>query len=221
MTKLLLFLLLLLHPLSALGMPCHYFTDKTYDPSQTAAAPYFLATAQNAFFATVAGMDKKKVVFAKQKPYATAEGLWIAHAIARQCASDAVALQKARKRHGSWEETLAAQQIDPATLEPGFAALLKRRASDGELARFVVDEALTARGVARTEEIAAVRALGGSDPETILAALLSLGTGRPAMTILQAIRAGEESWGTLLLQAGIDGNNMVDEIRRLLRRPSP
>ncbi len=72
------FLLMTIVTTCVQAMPCHCFSVRDFDPHEPASAdPYYLATGQNSFFSIVFNVEKKKVVLAKQKPRATAEGLWI------------------------------------------------------------------------------------------------------------------------------------------------
>jgi hypothetical protein len=202
---------------SAPAMPCHCFSEKTYDPLQPEAAdPYFLATAQNSFFASTFSMSKKKVVFAKQKPASTAEGLWVAYWIAWKTGGDPAPILRSRYRNGSWKTALDAMKLDPGRLGEPFSDLLAKASDDLRLSRFVVDDILSSRKMAKNTDLNLLREMGATDQETILASLLALKTGRQADKFFQAVKNGEATWGTLLPHAGIDGGNMVDEIERLL-----
>lgn len=213
----LLLLCLLALPAAGFSMPCHCFNDKEFDPGQPLAAdPYFLATTQNSLFSIVFGLQKKEVIFAKQKPRATAESLWIAYWLADRSDLKPKEVLRARYRADSWPTVLEALALDKKALGETFRSVLEAGGSDGELSTVVVNEILASRKLATEEELENLRALGAGDQETILAALLGLQTGRPATEFYQAVTEGKSSWGTLLLKAGLDGTEMVGEVRRLL-----
>lgn len=214
-------LLVLLLPLSAQAMPCHCFSAKDFDPGEPAAAdPYYLATSQNSFFSVVFNIEKKKVVFAKQKPRSTAEGLWVLNWLALTTGKEPSSLHQGKKVRGSWQGALEEAGVKPKSLSLHFQELLQTGANDEQLAQYVVDDLLKAKGVTTTEELQTLRQAGASNEETILASLLGRKTEKLPSILFQSVGRGEITWGTLLLNAGMNGRDMVEEIRALLGQDS-
>lgn len=209
--------LFLLLPLAAQAMPCHCFSARAYDPGQPAAAdPYFLATAQNSFFSVVFAVEKKEVVLAKQMQRASAEELWVSHRLSQMLGGTPRSWQEARKASGSWWGALQALGADAGKLAPDLRQALQEGIADGELSRRIVDGLLVEKGVTKPEVVAKLRAAKAADAETILATLIACQSGQSPPELFQAVQKGQTTWGTLLLKAGIDGGNMVTEIRALL-----
>lgn len=213
----LLLLALLATPVLAPAMPCHCFNDREFNPGEPAAAdPYYLATAQNSFFAIVTGREKRDVVFEKQKPYATAEGMWITQWLSVKTGAEEKALRRARSKAASWEQALATLGLDALAADPEVAMLLRLATTDVSLASLVVDRELVIRGVIGADALSAARAAGAGDAEAILAAFLAVKTRRTAVDLLREVRTGGKTWGTWLLDSGMNGNEMVEEMRGLL-----
>ncbi|PLX86751.1 MAG: hypothetical protein C0617_00005 [Desulfuromonas sp.] len=204
-------------PLFARAMPCHCFYVRDFDPGQPAAAdPYFLATTQNSFFSVVFGIEKKKVIFAKQKPRVTAEGLWILYWLAQRSGKDPAQWKATRKAAGSWPDALSGAGVSENLLPPRVMSLLKKGAGDNALASFVVDDLLAGRTGTSPKELQGLRAEGAGDAETILACLLARKTGRQPGELFRSVKNGSSTWGTLILKAEMDGGNMVEEVKSLL-----
>lgn len=200
------------------AMPCHCFPTRSFDSAKPAAAdPYFLATSQNAFMAVVFGQEKKDVVLAKQKPGVTAEGLWIAHWLSVKTGKEPGDLLRAHRSAGSWRGAVGSLHIDTLKLPPQFAALLNGGADEAALSRFVIDTLLTDKGIAIRRELETLRRYGATDQETILAAILARKSGQRAGQLFIMVKKGEASWGKQMQKVGMDGGNMVDEIRALLK----
>lgn len=201
----------------AQAMPCHCFPTRTFDPAKPAAADsYFLATSHNSFMAVVFGQEKKDVVLAKQKPGATAEGLWIAHWLSQKTGKEAGELLKAQRNASSWQSAISSLRIDQRKLPQQFMAILNGGGNETVLSSFIVDSLLSDKGLASNGELAILRRDGATDQETILASILARKTGQKGSQILGMARKNE-SWGKLLQKAGLDGGKMVDEIRELLK----
>lgn len=199
------------------AMPCHCFPTRTFDPAKPAAVDsYLLATSQNSFMAVVFGREKKDVVLAKQKPGATAEGLWIAHWVSHKTGKDAGELLKAQRTADSWQGAITSVRIDPRKLPQQFVTILNGGGNETALSCFIVDSLLNHKGLATLEELAILRRDRATDQETILASILARKTGQRGTQIFGMVRKGD-SWGKLLQKAGLDGGKMVDEIRALLK----
>lgn len=213
-------ILLFLVPFSALAIPaitCHCFTDRAYDPARPAAAdPYFLATTQNTFFATVFGVDKKTIVLKKQKG-TSAEDLWIAYRVAENSASTPEALLLARAAKENWIEVLVPLHLSPATLGTSFSSAINSHATDDQLARVVVDDLFRRFRLLSESELAALRKRGISNQEVILATLISTRRKQPVEKIYREVTGGARSWGDKIAEAQIDINEMEREISVLLK----
>ena len=199
------------------AMPCHCFPSRQYESANpTVADPYFLATAQNSFMAVVFSMDKKDVVLAKQRPATTAEGLWVAQWLADRTGLEPTALLKAKRGAGSWGGAAKELTIEVRKLPPQFAKLLAAGASEAGLSREVVDSLLVGKGLVPPAELEMLRRAGASDQETILAVLVARKGKRKPEALLRLVRDGKASWGGLIAAVGMNGGDMVSEIRLLV-----
>lgn len=211
--------LALMLPASTLAMPCHCFTDREYDPGQPAAAdPYFLATTENSLFAVVNGMKKKDVVFAKQKPSTTSENLWVAYWLADKTGEQTKTLLRGRFRNQSWATALSTLKINGDGLPVQARTELAKNPDDLAMATLVIDTILKERGVLQEPSLNKLRAAGANNKQVILASLLALKTGKPAIEFVDEVRTGQRSWGTHLLKADMAGNDMEHEIEQLLQK---
>lgn len=210
-------LIIFCYPLAVLAMPCHCFSERDYDPGEPAAAdPYYLATSQNSFFSIVFDMEKKNVIFAKQKPRATAEGLWVLNWLASITNRDVQELKREFRTNGNWRNSIEGAGIKKNLLPGGFLELLQSGADDARLSRFIVDHLLIEKSMIAADILQELRGQATSNEETILATLLGLKTGTLATQIHQSVISGETTWGTLLLKAGMNGREMVQEINSLV-----
>jgi hypothetical protein len=197
----------------ALGVNCHCFRDRSYDPANPEAVePYLRATAGNSLLAVVYGVPKGDLVRALMGGTAGAD-LWVAHAARQGTGRDASALLAERAAGKGW----------PAILGEGKGLGENPRrvlAAGGEpvaLAGAIVDEVLVARlGIARTD-LAALRKLTPTYQETILAVLTSAWAKRPAAALAAEVKAGRTSWGALLHAAGIPPDQIDTRLPGLLR----
>lgn len=204
-------------PLAVLSMPCHCFSERDYDPGEPAAAdPYYLATSQNSFFSIVFDMEKKNVIFAKQKPRATAEGLWILNWLALITNRDVQDLKREFRTSGNWLVAIEGVGAKTSLLPANFLELLQTGGDDITLSQFIVDHLLLENKMIAPDRLQALRVQEITNEETILATLLELKTGTSATQIHQSVKSGETTWGTLLLKAGINGREMVQEINTLI-----
>lgn len=202
----------------AQAMSCHCFTDRDYDPGEPATAdPYYLATGQNSFFSVVFQIEKKKLVLAKQKPGTSDEGLWLQHWLARQVDRKPNELRKLKADLPSWGEFLATEKVTTDSLPKAFRDLLTAQANDIQLAHYVVDSLLLETEVVTADELEILRQDGASNREAILASLLGRKTEKTAPQMFHAVERGETTWGTLLLKSGMNGKEMVSEVRTLLK----
>jgi hypothetical protein len=200
---------------AATAISCHCFTERSYDPARpTVADPYFLATAQNSFFATVFGLEKRAVVMKKQQGV-SGDDLWIAHwAAARAGVTPDDLLQ----RKGSWKDTLAKLRLIPPPGPRTAAALALKNPTDTALAEAVVDDLLQQHGLLPEAELTSLRRERASNQEVILATLLALKTGQPPGSLRQRVKSGNASWGLLLQQAKLEPSAIQGEFASRLKK---
>lgn len=207
--------LLLLTVTSVLAMPCHCLPNRTYDRDQPVAAdPYFLVTTQNSFFSVSFKIDKREVVFAKQKPAVTSEGLWVAYWLAQRTGQSAADLMKARLRQGGWRSVVAEGAW--RQLPQSWHSLVAAGASEQQLSQYVVDTMLEKKGLASRRQLEELRKEGGNDQQAILAAVLGRKRRESPVDLFRQVRQGSKSWSLLVHEAGMGGRDMVSEIEGLL-----
>lgn len=219
----LVFLILLILPVPAFAMPtitCHCFTDRSYDPARPATAdPYFLATAQNSFFAAVFGVDKKSIVIKKQKGV-SADDLWIAYWLAARSGANPESLLNERKTRGSWRQVGSPMAFPVKSIGVKVADALKSNATDERLAEAVVDELLLRFRFCDEPELVALRRAGAGNQELVLAGLLATKTRQPATQLYRSVKGGSASWGALLDSVKFGPSEIQKEMSTLVKRSS-
>lgn len=209
-------------PVQALAIPaitCHCFKDRSFDPARPAAADqYFLATAQNSFFAAVFHVDKKTVVMKKQQG-ASSDDLWIAYWVASRSGISPENLFQSKQDKEEWREAIVQLRLPAKSLGARFSTALQARKPAAGLADTVVDELFQSYRLLSDGELAALRKAGASNQEMIISRLVSEKTGQPARQVLLEVKKGAKTWGGLLLGAKIDAKNIQQEISALLKVP--
>lgn len=192
---------------------CHCFRDRTYELDRPAAAdPYILATTRSSLLSAAFGPGKASLVQAVMTGTAP-EDLWIAHFAAARTGGEAGALLDAKGARGAWKPALAGAKV----LDGAFASALARGASDAELAAIAVDDVLVKRGGVTAEAVRALRQAGASTEETILASVLSKKLSTQAVPLVQKVRSGKATWGSVLNDAGIVPKQMDGIVRGIVR----
>lgn len=215
-------LLCLAHfPSSVQAIPaitCHCFTERNYQPERPVAADkYFLATAQNSFFAAVFGVDKKTIVFKKQQG-ASSDDLWVAYWIASRTGMDADRLLQARGNYGSWSGALDSLKVAGQNLGTSFIRTLEAKSDSSRLAEMVVDGFIVRHSLSSAADLAALRQVGADNQELILSTYIASRSKQPARSVYQSVKKGSVSWGELLNRVGVNANNLHKEITAVLHK---
>jgi hypothetical protein len=207
-------------PISAHAIPaitCHCFTDRSYEPTRPAAAdPYFLATTQNSFFATVFNIDKKSLVMKKQQG-TSSEDLWIAYWVASKSGSSANSLLQAKSKSDSWKSVIVPLRLSSKILGVGFSGVLTIDGSANQLSKAVVDEIFLQNQLLGEWELDSLRKAGATNQELIIVTVIATKMKQPAKQLYLEVKSGTKSWGSLLSAAKIDTKNMQQEMVSILK----
>ena len=213
-------IILLMLPMPALAIPaitCHCFTDRSYDAAYPALAdPYFLATMQNSFFALVFNTDKKTIVIKKQLG-TSPDDLWIAYWVASKSGVAPDTLLQAKQKNEAWKDVLAPLLLSTKALGTRFSSALNAKSSTAHLAETAVDDVFVRYQLLGDVELAAMRQVGASNQELIIATVIAAKTRQPAKQIYLEVKNGSKTWGSLLKWSNIDTKNMQRDISSILK----
>ena len=199
------------------AITCHCFTDRSFNPAKPALAdPYFLATTQNSFFAAVFNVDKKTIVMKKQQG-TSSDDLWIVYWVASKANASAETLLQAKQSKEAWQDVIAPLQIATKALGVHFAAALNAKSSTARLAEAVVDELLLRYRLLADAELVALRKVGASNQEVIIATVIAVKMKQPVMRIYLVVKSRAKTWGSLLQDARINTKTMQKEIAAILK----
>lgn len=215
----LILIILLMLPMPALAITainCHCFSDRSYNPATPAAAdPYFLATTQNSFFATVFNTDKKTVVMKKQLG-TSPDDLWIAYWIASKTGISPDSLLQSKLESDSWKNVVVARGLSAKNLGALFSNALNANRPTVRLSEAVVEDLFLNGQLLREGDLLSLRKAGATNQELIIATVIATKTGQSAMQHFLEVKAGTKSWGSLLSRTTIDTKNMQQEISTIL-----
>jgi hypothetical protein len=192
---------------------CHCYQDRTFDPARPAAAdPYILATTRSSLLSAAFGIDKRSLVSAVMTGTA-AEDLWVAQYAGTRTGQPAAALLALHQDRGSWPAALAGLP----GIDGPLAAALSAGADGRALAALAVDDVLVSRLHAAPANVKALRDVGATPEERILASALAVHLSAPTSPLVINVRAGKTSWGEVLRDAGLAPRDVDGLIRRLVR----
>lgn len=199
------------------AITCHCFTERSYDPSKPSLAdPYFLATAQNSFFAALFNVEKKAIVMKKQAGD-SADHLWVAYWVASKSGRTSETVLAAKGKNRSWKSVIATMGITSRTLGEPLAAEVAKGASDARLSQLVVDAALLQHRLLGEQELVAMRKERASNQEIIMTVLIAIKTKKSAIRIYREVKSGTKSWGRFLSDANIQAGDIQSVFVALLK----
>ena len=194
--RLLLLLIMAFFPLYASAtstITCHCFQDRTFDHRNTAAAdPYFLATTQNSFIATIYGVDKKVLV--KARMTGTSDSyLWVVHDLAKRSRRPTEEIARLYAADQKWSTVIDSLKLKTLQVDDQY----RKNATNTEtLADHIVNRHLSRYFNVSQNDLISWREQGLTRKELILTLLL----GNDPLNIYNQVRSGMKTWGELLYE---------------------
>jgi len=211
------FLMLVISAQQARAVTCHCLKDREFKPSQPASAdPYILATARNSLLAAAAGIDKGAVV-RQRMTGATETDLWLSRYLSTRVDQTADQLLEARDKASSW--TGAFESVKLNTSKLGNAFNDARKAGDAEgMARALADPVLGNTFDAQGATLALLRREKANIAESAVALYLAVKMVRTPEDILNEVRQGKQTWGSLFHSQGIRVDTVGDLIAGAVKK---
>ena len=222
-------LFVLLTPMVTLAKPtinCHCFRDRSFDAQKPHAADdYFLATAQNSFFASRFDISKKSVVIKKQKGM-TAEELWLTYWLAEKGGITVDQLLFRRDNDESWRSIVDQLALDETILGRPFSDAIRidvAQAASTEdvpfhLDQLIVDQILVEQGLYSTEVLQRLRQGGATNKMVLLLLAISEQSAHNAESLYAQVVTDGRSWGELVNQSQLNVKQLFEQFKRLLNK---
>ncbi len=205
---------------------CHCFRDRSFDAQKLHAADeYFLATAQNSFFASRFGISKKTVVIKKQKGM-TAEELWLTYWLAEKGEMSLDQLLFRRHNDESWRSIVEQLALDETIIGRPFSDAIRgdvAQAASTEdvpfyLDQLIVDQILVKQGLYSTEVLQRLRQGGATNKMVLLLLALSEQSSHNAESLFAQVITDGRSWGELVNQYQLNVKQLPEQFKRLLNK---
>jgi hypothetical protein len=203
-------------PNSSQGVSCHCFRERAFKPSQPASAdPYILATTRNSLVAAASDIEKGIVVRMRMKG-TTETDLWLSNYLPAKIDIKYSELLSVRDSTTSWAAALDAINLDPSMFGPAFKEALKA-GDDDAMARALADQVLGKTFGIEDATLRVLKRKQASIAEASLSLFLAARTGRTPADILNEVRKGRQTWGSLLHAQGIKVDTIGDLIEEKVR----
>ncbi len=192
--------------------PCHCYRDRSFDPARPRAAdPYILASTRSSLLSAVFGPSKRELVEAVMTG-TSPDDLWIAYWVAARSGRQAASLLGAKDAKKSWKAVLGPTDGLGKTFEEAIA----RGSPDGDLAALAVDDVLGSRAGVDPGAVAALREMGATTSEVILAVVLASRIQTTPTTVLAPVKSGNVTWGAVLQGLGLTPKTVDDVVRQIV-----
>jgi hypothetical protein len=202
--------------LPAAPVSCHCFRDRAFDPASPAKAdPYLLATTQNSFFAVAFGIPKRALVQAKMKGV-SGDDLWIAYYAGSILRLPPGSLLASKEKAGSWKEVLTNRRVPLDPLGERFLSLLDGGGKDAVLAAAATGEVLSRTLRIAPKDMDPLLARQLPTGEIVIATLLARWSGASAAAVLDDVKSGKATWGSLLNGLAIHPDALEERIGLLV-----
>ena len=200
----------------ARGVTCHCFKERDFIPSRPASAdPYILATARNSFLAAAALIEKGKVVRLRMTGV-TETDLWLSSYLSTVTDRSADQLLDARDGSSSWSAAFDAVDLDTRALGAAFQKARKGKDADG-MARALADKVMERTFNASGTTLTHLRESGAGIAESSLSLYLAARLKQTPENILNEVRGGKKTWGSLFHTLGIEIDTVGDLIAEAVK----